>query len=115
MNSSTVKLNPEVLSHNAFTDYIRNRLEDVDLTKGEIVKHYPNPQIVAVRFPIKPEESWRSKDLIIDLGTEDLIAKIEIDCPECNSACYVECAFYDSDEVGMAQCGTCEGGWHYLC
>ena len=109
MNNSTVSLNPEVLTHNAFSDYIRNHLEEVDLTKGEIVKHYPNPEMVCVRFPVKPEYSWKAKDLIIDLGAEDLIAKVEVDCPECNGACYVECISYSNYEPSMTQCGTCDG------
>ena len=109
MNSSTVSLNPEVLSCNAFTDYIRNRLEDVDLTKGEIVERYPNPQIVGVRFPVKQEEAWRASDLCIDLTVADLLRTVEIDCDECNGEGQVEVAFYGNYETGLAQCESCVG------
>ena len=109
MHNTIVALDPEVLTHNAFSDHIRNRLTDVDLTKGQVIEHYPNPQIVGVRFPVKPEESWRSKDLCIDLAVADLLPTIEIDCDECSGEDQVKVEFYGDYKVGLAKCESCGG------
>ena len=109
MHNSIVALDPEVLTHNAFSDYIRNRFTDVDLTKGQIIEHYPNPQMVGVRFPVKPEESWRASDLCIDLAVADLLPTVEIDCDECFGEGKVEVEFYGDYEIGLVQCESCNG------
>ena len=109
MHNSIVALDPEVLTHNAFSDYIRNRLTDVNLTKGQIIERYPNPQMVGVKFPVKPEEAWRASDLCIDLAVADLLPTVEIDCDECNGEGQVEVAFYSTYEIGPAQCENCDG------
>ncbi len=109
MHNSIVALDPEVLTHNAFSDYIRNRLTDVDLTKGQVIERYPNPQMVGVKFPVKPEEAWRASDLCIDLAVADLLPTIEIDCDECSGEDKVKVEFYGDYKVGLAKCESCGG------
>ena len=77
MHNSIVALDPEVLTHNAFSDHIRDRLTEVDLTKGQVIERYPNPQIVGVRFPVKSEETWRASDLCLDLAVAELLPTVE--------------------------------------
>ena len=109
MHNSIVALDPEVLIQNAFSDHIRNRFTDVDLTKGQIIERYPNPCMVGVRFPVKPEEAWRASDLCIDLAVADLLPTVEIDCNECNGEGKVEVEFYGDYETGLVQCQSCNG------
>ncbi len=52
-----------------FSEHVRAQLAQVDTEQGEIVKTYPNPNIVTVRFPGKiPGEG----DFIMDILTADL-------------------------------------------